>query len=497
MFDLEAYRISVENFNGETDLEYYLNWSGQKDDLNISGIYDKYADLFDKKSVARIRQLRSDEKKGSDGERRLSYLQAFVTEGLMSQSVKKNTDEAYTVAAKEIVKIDGEVIPFRLAAVRIANEDDRKRRAAVFGAWNRVIDDKLNPIRLKRLEKLHAMAKELSYSNYVELYQDTKGINFEELNNMMSKFATETESLWLDNMGKKTQQVLGIDLALAEKHDVEYIFRAKQFDSNFKKDKTLTTLDRTLNGIGFDIAQHKNVMIDFEERPKKDPRAFTAMVRVPDDIRLVIMPKGGQEDYVAMLHEAGHTVHYASISPSLAMEYKWLGDSSVTETYAFLLEYLTLNATWLKDNLGIKNTDEYLDFAYLHKLFFLRRYAAKLRYELLLHKSRNIGVMRKSYKKELETSMKFRHPEEHYLTDLDDGFYCAQYLRAWIFEAQLASKMVEKFGEAWYRSPEAGRFLMELWSLGQKYNVEELARRIGYNGLDTGATIAELTEHFG
>ena len=496
MFDLEAYRRDVEKFSGETNLEYYLNWSGQKDDLNISGIYDKYTSLFDKESVARIKQLRAKGEKGSEGERKLSYLHAFVTEELLSQSVKQNTDESYTAAAKENIKINGETIPFRLAEVRYFNEDNREKRAEIFNARNSVIDDKLNPILLERLHKLHTMAKELSYSSYVDLYRDTKRIDFEELSDKMSHFVKNTESLWSDKMGKKTEQVLGVDLAQVEKHDVAYIFRAKQFDSNFKKDKTFETLDRTLKGIGFNIADHKNVMIDLEERPKKSPRAFTAIVKIPDDVRLVVMPKGGQDDYAAMLHEAGHTVHHASVNPSLAMEYKWLGDASVTETYAFLLEYLTLNKTWLKENLRIRNIDDYLDFAYLYKLYYLRRYAAKLKYELLLHNSKNIGGMRESYRKELEASLKFRHPEEHYLMDVDDGFYCAQYLRAWILEAQLASRMTEKFGETWFRSLEAGKFLGELWSDGQKYSVEELARRIGFKGLDIEPTLRELMEHF-
>ncbi len=495
MIDLESFRIDVEKFNSETNLEYYLNWSGQKDELKISKIYDKYSHLLDMKNVREIKQLRSKEKDGGETERRLRSLQAFVIEGLLGQNVKEYTDKAETVTAKQKIKVDSEVIPYRLAEVRYHNEDDREKRAKIFHARDRIIEEELNPILEERMEKLHGIARELGYDNYIELFRDAKNIDFENLDNAMTYFNERTESLYLDRMGEQLRKKVGVALNEAEKHDVAYILRAKEFDSYFTKDKVLTVLKRTLDGIGFDIAKHKNISIDLEERPRKNPRAFTALVKVPSDVRLVVMPKGGQDDYTSILHEAGHTLHFALVDPTLPIEYKWLGDLSVSETYAFLFEYLTLNRIWLDENISVKDLDKYLDFAYIYKLYYLRRYAGKLKYELLLHKSKGIKDMSEKYMKELEHSLTFKHPKSHYLTDTDDGFYSAQYLRAWIFEAQLRSKMAEKFGDKWFRNPQAGDFLAELWSSGQKYDAVELAQRIGFKGIDVKPVLVEITEH--
>ncbi|WXG43772.1 MAG: hypothetical protein WED04_07020 [Promethearchaeati archaeon SRVP18_Atabeyarchaeia-1] len=496
MLNLERFRSDVDGFSQDSELEYYLNWSGQKDELNLSGIYEKYGHLFDKRKILEIRQLRSKKGKGREEDRKLRYLQGFVTHELLSQHVKELTDISYTTAAKEVIKVDGEEIPFRLAEVMYFNEDNRTKRAKIFDARNKAIEEKLEPVLRERMEKLHGMSRELGYKNYLELYRDTKSINFEELDNAMTSFVQKTDSLWVEKMGEKLKQVVGVELGEAEKHDATYVFRAKQFDSYFKEERALGILDKTLRGMGFIISQHKNIMIDMEKRPRKDPRAFTAVIKVPDDVRLVFLPKGGQDDYAAMLHEAGHTVHHASVDPLLPVEYKRLGDASVTETYAFLMEYLSLNTAWLKENIGLRELDSYLDFAYLYKMYFLRRYAAKLKYELLLHGGQEIGGMGKVYRETLEQALKFRHPEAHYLTDLDDGFYSTQYLRAWIFEAQLRSKIIERYGKTWFKNPEAGRFLAELWSSGQKYDVEELARRIGFKGLDARPILTEIEEHF-
>ena len=46
--------------------------------------------------------------------------------------------------------------------------------------------------------------------------------------------------------------------------------------------------------------------MDLEARPFKSPRPFCASISVPDEIKLVVNPHGGQQDYRALFHEAGH-----------------------------------------------------------------------------------------------------------------------------------------------------------------------------------------------
>ncbi len=196
---------------------------------------------------------------------------------------------------------------------------------------------------------------------------------------------------------------------------------------------------------------------------------------------LVVMPMGGPSDYDTLLHEAGHAEHYANVLKNRPMEYKYLGDNSVTETYAFLLQYLTLNKGWINNftSMSRKQISDFQEFTYLQKLYFLRRYAAKLKYELKIHQG-SVKGMDDAYKRTLESILKFRHPKNHYLTDLDDGFYAAQYLRAWLFEAQLRREMTDRFGDEWFKKKSAGKYLKSLWSQGQKYNVDELSKDAGF-----------------
>ncbi len=211
---------------------------------------------------------------------------------------------------------------------------------------------------------------------------------------------------------------------------------------------------------------------------------------------LVIMPQGGVQDFHSLFHEAGHAEHHGFVEEDCFVEYKWLGDKSVSETYAFLLEYLNIDRNWLKKNIQMDDYSSYLQFGYLTKLFFLRRYGAKLKYEMQIH-SKGLPGMDDVYAKTLEETLIYRHPPNHYLVDMDDGFYTAQYLRAWIFEAQLRSVLREKYGDEWFLDSRSGDYVKDLWAYGQKYDVVELAQMIGFSGLDINPLMDEIEENLG
>jgi hypothetical protein len=75
---------------------------------------------------------------------------------------------------------------------------------------------------------------------------------------------------------------------------------------------------------------------------------------------------------------------------------------------------------------------------------------------------------------------------------MDAGFYSADYLRAWIRSAQLREHLVREIGEDWWRRPETGERLRELWREGTRPTSEEIAARLGYEPFDTAPLLHEL-----
>jgi hypothetical protein len=233
------------------------------------------------------------------------------------------------------------------------------------------------------------------------------------------------------------------------------------------------------------------IRVDDEPRPKKTPRAFVATPRVPEEVILVVRPSGGPDDYAAFLHELGHALHFAYTDAGLPIEYRRLGDASVTEAYAFLFDGFLRERGWLKRFVGVAEPREVLRFTAFHKLWFLRRYAAKLEYELILH-AQGAGT-RDAYHELLSDATLVDWPAELYLSDVDPFFYAARYLRAWIFEAQLRDLLRERFDEEWYRNDRTGPFLIALWRQGQRQSIEELSADLGLGAPSLDPLLAQIT----
>jgi hypothetical protein len=219
-------------------------------------------------------------------------------------------------------------------------------------------------------------------------------------------------------------------------------------------------------------------------------------VKVPHEIYLVVMPRGGQDDYEAILHEGGHAEHFANTMESLDFEYKFLGDNAVTEGYAFTMEHLMQNPLWVEYFLKMspQSAQEFTCFSNIVKLWFCRRYAAKLKYELILHDGTSLKGKDMVYKELLQSANLMEYSGSDYLKDIDGAFYCTNYIRAWIFEAQLKDYMHIKFGRDWFKKKKAGNFLKEIWSYGQKYNPVEVLNQLDFKGLDINYLIDSLKE---
>ncbi len=197
----------------------------------------------------------------------------------------------------------------------------------------------------------------------------------------------------------------------------------------------------------------------------------------------MIKPQGGPDDWRALFHEAGHTEHFAHTSASLTVEEKRLGDNAVTEGWAMLLEHLTIDPVWLERRLDFPRPHEFAAEGATQLLWLLRRYCAKLLYEVEFHAAPDVTAMRPRYVELLSGALKVAPSDTDYLADIDEGFYASQYLRAWAFEAQLRAYLREKFGNAWFTRKDAGSLIRELWAEGQKPTADEILQEV------TGATL--------
>ena len=475
--DLDRYRAEVEQFTSAIDREYYLHFSGQKDDFEIEEIYERHAGLFSRESVERLRESGN------------SLLLDFAVKALIGRETKEDTAELARREAALEIEADGETMPFREAVVRQGNSPDPQRRAAIDAARNAATATELNPLLRALHERAHALAEELGWPSYLAMCEDLSGIDLEALGAQTDAFLEASDDAYEPLLAPELERQLGLGFDRLRRADLPAFFRAPELDAAFQADRLVPSLGETLAGMGIDVAAQPGVVLDTEARPKKSPRAFCAPVIVPDEIYLVIAPQGGRDDFAALFHEAGHTEHYAHIDRELPAEERYFGDNSITEGFAFLFEHLVSEPEWLRRRLGVSDVEPITRHARASKLLYLRRYSAKLRYELELHgEGAKPGAMPARYSELLGGALRVDWPQATWLSDVDEFFYAARYLRAWALETQLRGRLQERFGEAWFEQPEAGEHLRALWRSGQSAPAEEL---LG-DRLDFSVLLADL-----
>jgi hypothetical protein len=302
--DLGRLREDLEPFQSELMEEFYQNYAGLKDKMSTEAIYDKFAHLFSGEALGVLHGA-MESLEDADDSRWLRYLRTFSTMGHMDSAVKALTDKANTFEAKSVVDVAGEKIPYRFVPVKLRNEPDPQRRRELFEA-KLVQTDELNLILHERMTTVHDLSVGLGFKSYRDLCQTLKGVDYKALEEQMEEMLRRTESLYQDVMGELLERRIGVPLSETWSYDIPFAFRGEEYDRFFEKDRLVGAFNATLKGLGLDPDGTQNIHLDLEDRPKKTPRAFCAPVRVPDDVRLVILPTGGYKDYDAFFHEGGH-----------------------------------------------------------------------------------------------------------------------------------------------------------------------------------------------
>lgn len=479
--NLSDYRAEAEEFVSALDREYYLHYSGQQDEFDVEPIYARHEGLFSREAVESLR---------GSGARELLE---FAAHGLIGRASTEETAELARLEASLEVEVDGERMPFRQTPIAQANESDPERRAAIEAARNEVADRELQPLLLALHERAAALTRELGWPSVRALCEDLSATDLGRLGQQTEAFLAATDDLYAPTIEPELREQLGFGLERLRRSDLPAFFRAPGLDVLFPVDARDEAFRQTIAGLGVAATADGNVRVDAESRPKKSPRAFCAPVRVPDEVYLVISPTGGRDDYEALFHEAGHAYHYGHVDRALDFEHRYLGDNSVTEGFAFLFQHLVADPEWLRRRLGVEEPEAVARYARASKLVFLRRYSAKLGYELELHgEGADLGRMPALYAQRLSRAVGVDWPAATWLSDVDAFFYAARYLRAWAFETHLRALLVERFGPAWFEEPEAGAQLRELWREGQRRPADELLADLRGGELDFGVLREEL-----
>lgn len=487
---LGVLRREGDAFMQEISREYYLAHSGQKPTAELQPIYARHARILGDDALGVALEAFKAAPEGSDERRSARLLLDWLAESQSSKQLAALDEREIAWESSAIVQVpDGRQFRFDGVSIELGNNTDAKDRHVIETARARLVENELAPMKRERFQRERDITESLGLaSNYNATFELLSGISLSALKAECEQFLRDTQALWDEVLPEFAKRVLNMSAKELTRADAMPLFRARGFDAGFPAATMEATIRKQVREMGIDPLASGRITLDTGEREGKRARAFCAPVRIPDEVYLVLRPHGGQTDYTTFLHELGHALHFAYMNPELPMEYRWLGDNSITEGYAMLFDHLMKDGGWLKryTELGAARVPDFMRSVGFEELHFLRRYTAKLIYETELYGgSTRWESLPDLYVETLTAATTFQYSRADAFVDVDPRFYAARYLRAWQLQSLLTETLVERYDMDWWRNPRSGPWICSaLFGEGQRELAHEQASRV------TGKTLS-------
>ena len=419
-----------------------------------------------------------------DERQRLKALFNWVAGQQIEAELAPLEDELRSWETGTTVSVAEREIPLRRVADWVIRADDRQERVAWEAARDRTIEES-GALRLDVVHREREAVARLGLGEYMEARERLASLDLQRMERQATGILQRTESLYRTAFAEEVDRRIAPDDGPATRGDALWLMGMRWLGRSFEIQPLYARLRRDLDLLGLPLQGDGSVRVDFDRRPLKDERTFTAPIDVPGKVVLVVCPLGGWTDARGLLHELGHTLHYTRSSPALAWEERALGDGAVGEAFAFLFEALTQDAAWVESTTGLSGDAlaEYRSLVGFVQLFRLRREAARHLWELDLARTERPGQLADRYAQRLSDATGFIHHPVTYLRDHRRGFHAARRLRGWMLSAIMLDRLEKRFGPKWYGDAQAGQYLGEVLSAGQRENAAELATQLGADGL--------------
>ena len=469
--------------------EGYLALAGHKKTAEFQPIYQQYERILGADALELTLEAFRSAPEQSDDKRSAQWLLEWEIESQASKPLAALDEREIAWENSAVIRSpDGRVIQYQAAPIEIANTRDRKLRLALDAARAELVEKEHAPLRRERLQREKEYIESLGVADdYNSSFEAVTGISLAKLAASCERFLRDTQSMWDDTLPRVLKKSLGIRPSQAKRSDALALFRASEYDDAFPGNHMESVIRRHVSEMGIDPTAKGRIIFDVGDREGKRSRAFCSPVRVPEEVYLVLRPHGGQSDYNTFLHELGHALHFAYASADYPFEFRWLGDNSVTESYAMLFDHRMHDRGWLLRyaQLGMNRVAEFLRTAGFEELHFLRRYCAKFLYERALYSGEvPWKQLPDLYVSLLSNATGFEYDPADAFVDVDPRFYSARYLRAWQLQSTLNEKLTARFDIDWFRNPSAGPWMVsELFSHGQRESAEEISARVGGGSL--------------
>ena len=470
----------------ELENEGRLVRAGLKTEQDTAAIIERYAWLYSADALAVVSEPADEAQK---------RVRAALLQGIIWRRTAPQEDRLTTFYAEASAPVGEEQMPFYTAQAQLVTEADPLRREALWEGLGTVMA-RAEDLNLELNATVLQVIHEQGFGGYLPFWSSLKEIDYAPLEEELVRVADAASGRyrsWVQPRMEAAGRAFG---ACPQAH-MPYFRALREHDAAFVKERFEPAMRHTFNRLGLELFSAPTIHIDLTERPSKNPRASVWVAEAGREVHLLTRPSGGNSDYSAFLHEAGHALHYGLTDPGIGWPLANQGRSmAYTELWSFLFERIGHDPIWIAEATGVSDADAERIAADLTgvDLMLFTRYVGKLTSELELFAGDPLdaGRGRRLYAEGLTSRTGFSYDPRAWQFDRDPGFYSADYLRAWMAEASVEQRLRERFGERWWATAEAGEWLRGQWRRGSEPDAEETVAEMGGKPWSGDALLAVL-----
>jgi hypothetical protein len=490
--NIDSYRSRLEEYEERLNRRLYQFYSGRSPSLDLVGLYSDYSDIISFDSIHEVESESQNTSASFDSRRKsLNKMRDFLKDQHLDAALAPLTEEILNSENQRKVLWEGRDLNFAQIPHHLKNESDAFKRRNLNERYARELQ-KSEGLRLESVARLHSSAVQLGFKNYVDAREQLDHVEYHKLLASLDAALQPLEDKYMEHFRLSFECLHSFQEAGS--WDISYWEKNNEAEPVFSKGKLHATVQATISELGVQPGREDAISIDLENREGKRSSPLCIPIRIPDEIKILMIPGSGAGQYFSLFHEMGHACHFAWTSPSLPLEHRIMGDRALSESYAFLLESFPRDREWLSRMFSFVKSWDFLRFQALFRLFLVRLCVGKLRFAINLYGRENLDGMPENYSETMKSYTGLMHPQEFWLYDLSNGFYSADHLRGWMCEAMLREHLRTKYGNSWIVSRSAAGFLKEIWETGQLYSADELCKEIGMGELTPQVFIDEITE---
>ena len=481
--DLAHLKRLRDKARGLMQTQMELSWkrrtTGER--VDFAATYEGHEKLFSLDTLIFLSKALAKVHDDPNFQKAIEFFRDHVLREAVDMRVMKIDGELDAYLATKHFTYDGKEFPFWQARAMLIDAAEPVARQAISDAVVPILREANQQFK-KKQERLHRLARELGYDDVVSLSEQLRGVDLDQFARECQRLLDRTERHFLGEQGWAASFALGMPIDRLRRADLPRLAAVSVTEDRFAADQQMPRLKNALVEMGLTL---NHIKIDDAERPNKSPQTACFPVVVPTDVRLSYKPVEGVAAYRRLWHEMGHAQHFSNTKTPV-WEFQLLGDSAVADAFSFLFAGLIDHPQFAERHFGLAGealADHTRLAAYRH-LLMVRRYCAKVLYELELHRGAADPASRYRHWMGIAYGLKLdANDGERHGIDVDNYFQGVDYVRAWNLEAMLDYRLTREFGDSWFTTSEAGAYLKRLWISGTFYSADEMANEIGFRRL--------------